>query len=47
MGGILQSLRSARSRLTDHFLSEYGFSLMVVLAAQFTEAKVNLERRCS
>ena len=36
MDGILRSLRSARSRLTDHFLSEYGFSLLVVLAAQFS-----------
>ena len=36
MGGILRSLRSARSRLTDHFLSEYGFSLLVVLGAQFS-----------
>lgn len=35
-GGILRSFRSARSTLTDHFLSEYGFSLLTVLAAQFT-----------
>ena len=35
-GGILRSLRSTRSTLTDHFLSEYGFSLLTVLAAQFT-----------
>ena len=35
-GGILRSLRSARSTLTDHFLSEYGFSLLTILAAQFT-----------
>ena len=39
-GGILQSLRSARSRLTDHFLSEYGFSLLTVLAAQFTSKQL-------
>jgi hypothetical protein len=35
-GGILRSLRSARSTLTDHFLSEYGFSLLMVLGSQFT-----------
>jgi hypothetical protein len=37
MGSIFRGCRgSARSRLTDHFLSEYGFSLLVVLGAQFS-----------
>lgn len=44
MGGILQSFRSARSRLTDHFLSEYGFSLLTILAAQFS-IKASLGRQ--
>ena len=37
MGSIFRGCRgSAKSRLTDHFLSEYGFSLLMTLGAQFT-----------
>ena len=37
MGSILRGCRgSAKSRLTDHFLSEYGFSFLMLLGSQFT-----------
>lgn len=41
MGSIFCGCRaSAKSRLTDHFLSEYGFSFLMLLAAQFTDKQL-------
>ena len=42
MVGIIDGFRNARSRLSNHFLSEYWHSLLSVVAVQFSTAKVLL-----